>query len=57
MTKSRDDVKYEIAHARLLEDEALRVGSVAGTSVEVGMDTNSEQVDLFSSLIIVILIT
>lgn len=49
MAKSKDDIKYGAAQARLSEDEALRVGYVAGTPLEAGKIADSEPVDLFSS--------
>ncbi|GAU39347.1 hypothetical protein TSUD_56730 [Trifolium subterraneum] len=49
MAKSKDDIKYGTAQARLSEDEAVRVLYKHGTPLEGGKISDSEQVDLFSS--------
>lgn len=49
MAKSKDDIKYATAQAKLSEDEALRVSYKAGTPLEGGKIADSEPVDLFSS--------
>ncbi|XP_059669712.1 uncharacterized protein LOC132314966 [Cornus florida] len=49
MAKSKDDVKYGTAQAKLSEDESLRVRYKAGTPLEGGKIVDSEPVDLFSS--------
>ncbi|CBI25650.3 hypothetical protein VitviT2T_024588 [Vitis vinifera] len=49
MAKSKDDIKYATAQAKLSEDEALRVRYKSGTPLEGGKIAESEPVDLFSS--------
>ncbi|KAK7272683.1 hypothetical protein RJT34_29435 [Clitoria ternatea] len=49
MAKSKDDIKYGTAQARVSEDEALRVAYKHGTPLEAGKIAESEPVDLFSS--------
>ncbi|KAH7528090.1 SEED MATURATION PROTEIN 1 [Ziziphus jujuba] len=49
MAKSKDDIKYGTAQARLSEDEAVRVAYKHGTPLEGGKVADSEPVDLFSS--------
>ncbi|CAJ2659281.1 seed maturation protein [Trifolium pratense] len=49
MAKSKDDIKYGTAQARLSEDEAVRVVYKHGTPLEGGKISDSEKVDLFSS--------
>ncbi|KAJ4726624.1 Seed maturation protein [Melia azedarach] len=49
MAKSKEDIKYGTAQARLSEDEAVRVKYVHGTPLEGGKIADSEPVDLFSS--------
>lgn len=49
MAKSKDDIKYGTAQARLSEDEAVRVSYKHGTPLEGGKIADSEPVDLFSS--------
>ncbi|XP_004488877.1 SEED MATURATION PROTEIN 1 [Cicer arietinum] len=49
MAKSKDDIKYGTAQARLSEDEAVRVVYKHGTPLEGGKIADSEQVDLFTS--------
>ncbi|KAK9278625.1 hypothetical protein L1049_028198 [Liquidambar formosana] len=49
MAKSKDDIKYGTAQAKLNEHEALRVRYKAGTPLEGGKIAESEPVDLFSS--------
>ncbi|GLT76034.1 hypothetical protein SLA2020_477180 [Shorea laevis] len=49
MAKSKDDIKYTTAQAKLSEDEGLRVRYKHGTPLEGGKITDSEPVDLFSS--------
>jgi len=49
MAKSKDDIKYGTAQARLSEDEAVRVRYKHGTPLEGGKIADSEPVDLFSS--------
>ncbi|KAJ4836771.1 hypothetical protein Tsubulata_031076 [Turnera subulata] len=49
MAKSKDDIKYGTAQAKLSEDEALRVRYKHGTPLEAGKIADSEPVDLFSS--------
>lgn len=48
MAKSKDDIKYATAQARLNEDEAVRVAYKHGTPLEGGKIGDSEPVDLFS---------
>ncbi|KAK3033095.1 hypothetical protein RJ639_036454 [Escallonia herrerae] len=48
MAKSKDDIKYGTAQAKLSEDEALRVSYKAGAPLEGGKIADSEPVDLFS---------
>ncbi|BAT93282.1 hypothetical protein LR48_Vigan05g020100 [Vigna angularis] len=49
MAKSKDDIKYGTAQARLSEDEAVRVAYVNGTPLEGGMISHSQPVDMFES--------
>ncbi|XP_058727462.1 SEED MATURATION PROTEIN 1-like [Vicia villosa] len=49
MAKSKDDIKYGTAQAKLSPDEALRVAYKHGTPLEGGKISRSERVDLFSS--------
>lgn len=49
MAKSKEDIKYATAQAKLSEDEALRVGYKAGTPLESGKIADSEPVHLFSA--------
>ncbi|KAK2971976.1 hypothetical protein RJ640_004996 [Escallonia rubra] len=49
MAKSKDDIKYGTAQAKLSEDEALRVSYKAGAPLEGGKIADSEPVHLFSS--------
>lgn len=49
MAKSKDDIKYGTAQARLSPDEAVRVVYKHGTPLEGGKISDSERVDLFSS--------
>lgn len=47
MAKSKDNITYGTAQAKLWEDEALRVAYKAGTPLEAGKIADSEPVDLF----------
>ncbi|KAI3510133.1 hypothetical protein L1887_25663 [Cichorium endivia] len=49
MAKSKDDIKYGTAQAKLSEDETLRVAYKSGTPLEGGKIADSEPVDLFSA--------
>ncbi|KAK7401672.1 hypothetical protein VNO78_13336 [Psophocarpus tetragonolobus] len=49
MAKSKEDIKFGTAQARVSEDEALRVAYVNGTPLEAGKIADSQQVDMFSS--------
>ncbi|XP_060187569.1 SEED MATURATION PROTEIN 1 [Lycium barbarum] len=49
MAKSKDDISYGTAQARLTEDDALRIRYKAGTPLEGGKIADSQPVDLFSS--------
>ncbi|XP_014500866.1 uncharacterized protein LOC106761813 [Vigna radiata var. radiata] len=49
MAKSKDDIKYATAQARLSEDEAVRVAYVNGTPLEGGKISDSQPVDMFAS--------
>lgn len=49
MAKSKDDIKYGTAQAKLSEDESLRVRYKHGTPLEGGKIADSEPVNLFSS--------
>lgn len=49
MAKSKEDIKYATAQAKLSEDEALRVGYKASTPLESGKIADSEPVHLFSA--------
>ncbi|KAF5457095.1 hypothetical protein F2P56_021226 [Juglans regia] len=49
MAKSKDDIKYGTAQARLNEDEAVRVSYKHGTPLEGGKIADSEPVDFFPS--------
>ncbi|KAL7186875.1 hypothetical protein ACSBR2_028564 [Camellia fascicularis] len=48
MAKSRDDIKYGTAQAKLSENEALPVRYKSGTPLEEGKIADSETGDLFS---------
>lgn len=49
MAKSKEDIKYGTAQAKLAVDETLRVAYKHGTPLEGGHIAESERVDLFSS--------
>ncbi|KAL8135455.1 hypothetical protein AgCh_010195 [Apium graveolens] len=49
MAKSKEDIKYATAQAKLSEDEAIRVVYKAGTPLESGKIADSEPVHLFSA--------
>ncbi|XP_071725746.1 SEED MATURATION PROTEIN 1 [Rutidosis leptorrhynchoides] len=49
MAKSKDDIKYGTAQAKLSEDESLRVKYVSGTPLEAGKIADSDPVDLFAA--------
>ncbi|XP_020259574.1 uncharacterized protein LOC109836067 [Asparagus officinalis] len=49
MAKSKDDIKYGVAQAKLSEDESLRVRYKHGTPLEGGKIADTEPVDLFSA--------
>lgn len=49
MAKSKDDIEFGTAQARLSEDEAVRVAYKHGTPLEGGKVADSEPVDFFSS--------
>lgn len=49
MAKSKEDIKYGTAQAKLSEDEALRVAYKADTPLESGKIADSEPVHLFSA--------
>ncbi|CAJ1958057.1 unnamed protein product [Sphenostylis stenocarpa] len=49
MAKSKDDIKYGTAQARLSEDEAVRVAYVNGTPLEGGKISDSQPLHLFAS--------
>ncbi|KAI3675690.1 hypothetical protein L1987_85282 [Smallanthus sonchifolius] len=49
MAKSKDDIKYGAAQAKLSEDELLRIAYKSGTPLEGGKIADSEPVDLFSA--------
>ncbi|KAK2651279.1 hypothetical protein Ddye_018768 [Dipteronia dyeriana] len=49
MAKSKDDIKYGTAQAKLSEDEMLRVNYKHGTPLEAGKIADSQPVDLFSA--------
>ncbi|KAL1820895.1 hypothetical protein DCAR_0417256 [Daucus carota subsp. sativus] len=49
MAKSKEDIKYATAQAKLSEDEALRVAYKADTPLESGKIADSQPVDLFSA--------
>lgn len=49
MARSKDDVKYGTAQAKLSEDEALRIRYKHGTPLEGGKIADSEPVNLFSA--------
>ncbi|KAL8046177.1 hypothetical protein ABFX02_08G161300 [Erythranthe guttata] len=48
MAKSKEDIKYGTAQAKLSEDEVLRVRYKAGTPLEGGKIADSDPVDLFA---------
>lgn len=49
MAKSKEDIKYGTAQAKLSEDEARRVAYKADTPLESGQIADSEPVHLFSA--------
>ncbi|KAG6607969.1 hypothetical protein SDJN03_01311, partial [Cucurbita argyrosperma subsp. sororia] len=49
MAKSKDDITYGAAQAKLSEDESLRIAYKHGTPLESGKIADAETVDLFSS--------
>ncbi|KAL8252637.1 hypothetical protein R6Q59_036330 [Mikania micrantha] len=49
MAKSKDDIKYGTAQAKLSEDDSLRSAYKSGTPLEAGKIADSEPVDLFSA--------
>lgn len=49
MARSKDDVKYGTAQAKMSEDEALRIRYKHGTPLEGGKIADSEPVNLFSA--------
>ncbi|KVI10230.1 uncharacterized protein LOC112507784 [Cynara cardunculus var. scolymus] len=51
MAKSKEDIKYGTAQAKLSEDESLRVAYKAGTPLEAGKipDSDPDPIDLFSA--------
>ena len=49
MAKSKEDIKYATAQAKLSEDEALRVAYKADTPLESGKIEDSQPVDPFSA--------
>ncbi|KAL9322071.1 hypothetical protein ACSQ67_010124 [Phaseolus vulgaris] len=49
MAKSKDDIKYGTAQARLSEDEAVRVAYVNGTPLEGGKISDSQPVDMYAN--------
>ncbi|KAL7142991.1 hypothetical protein ABFS83_08G161200 [Erythranthe nasuta] len=48
MAKSKEDIKYGTAQAKLSEDEVLRIRYKAGTPLEGGKIADSDPVDLFA---------
>ncbi|KAF5730802.1 hypothetical protein HS088_TW19G00402 [Tripterygium wilfordii] len=48
MAKSKEDIRYATAQAKLSEDEALRVRYKHGTPLEGGKIADSRPLDLFS---------
>ncbi|CAI0555628.1 unnamed protein product [Linum tenue] len=48
MAKSKDDIKYGTAQAKLSEDEAMRIRYEHGTPLEGGKIADSQPVELFS---------
>lgn len=49
MAKSKDDITYGTAQARVSEDDTLRIRYKVGTPLEGGKIADSQPVDLFSS--------
>ncbi|QCD95989.1 uncharacterized protein LOC114182094 [Vigna unguiculata] len=49
MAKSKEDIKYGTAQARVSEDEAVRVAYVNGTPLEGGNIAHSQPVHMFAS--------
>ncbi|KAL3820939.1 hypothetical protein ACJIZ3_006844 [Penstemon smallii] len=49
MAKSKDDIKYGTAQAKVSEDESLRIRYKSGTPLEGGKIADSEPVHLFSA--------
>ncbi|KAK7334969.1 hypothetical protein VNO80_26738 [Phaseolus coccineus] len=49
MAKSKDDIKYGTAQARVSEDEAVRVAYVNGTPLEGGKISDSQPVDMYAN--------
>ncbi|CAH9076257.1 unnamed protein product [Cuscuta europaea] len=49
MAKSKDDITYGTAQARLSEDDAVRVSYKGGVPLEGGKIADSEPIELFSS--------
>ncbi|CAH9064171.1 unnamed protein product [Cuscuta epithymum] len=49
MAKSKDDITYGLAQARLSEDDAVRVCYKGGVPLEGGKIADSEPIELFSS--------
>ncbi|XP_065859197.1 SEED MATURATION PROTEIN 1 [Euphorbia lathyris] len=49
MAKSKDDIKYGTAQAKLSEDESLRVAYKHGTPLEAGKIADSQPLDLFTA--------
>ncbi|KAF5179051.1 seed maturation protein [Thalictrum thalictroides] len=49
MAKSKEDIKYGTAQAKLSEDETLRVAYEHGTPIEAGKIADSEPIDLLAS--------
>ncbi|CAN4103825.1 unnamed protein product [Withania somnifera] len=49
MAKSKDDITYRTAQARLSEDDALRIRYKAGTPLEGGKIADSQIAELSSS--------
>ncbi|PIA52231.1 hypothetical protein AQUCO_01000242v1 [Aquilegia coerulea] len=49
MAKSKEDIKYGTAQAKLSEDETLRVAYEHGTPIEAGKIADSEPVDLLAT--------
>ncbi|KAL2331121.1 hypothetical protein Fmac_018702 [Flemingia macrophylla] len=49
MAKSKEDIMYGTAQAKLSEDESLRVAYKHGTPLEAGKIADTEPLDIFSS--------